>query len=134
MGAWGSGPFDNDDAADWLYELYECTDLSEIRSALMRTADTSGYLDAPTGAVALAAATVLAGALGQVLDLLPYTVTVWLEQVRPVATADDLHLAQAAVNRVLGEDSELLELWRAAQDPTFLDQVTIIQAALIGPA
>lgn len=30
MGAWGHGPFDNDDAGDWVWELEESEDFSVV--------------------------------------------------------------------------------------------------------
>ena len=54
MGAWGSGPFENDDAVDWVGELYEGGGLDTCRSAL-RVALTDNYLEMYVGAAAIAA-------------------------------------------------------------------------------
>jgi Domain of unknown function (DUF4259) len=37
MGAWGAGPFENDDASDWVYELEEAPDLNFVRDVLSPT-------------------------------------------------------------------------------------------------
>ena len=36
MGAWDFGPFDNDDAGDWLYDLEKSSDTSVIAEALRK--------------------------------------------------------------------------------------------------
>lgn len=47
-GAWDTGPFANDDALDWVWELSESNDLSVIETTLKSAASSSGYLEAPT--------------------------------------------------------------------------------------
>ncbi len=54
MGAWGSGPFENDDACDWLDELAD-SGVAALRAALA-LADDAEYLEAPDGSVIVAAA------------------------------------------------------------------------------
>ena len=39
MGAWGHGSFENDGAADWVYELETAEDLAVVISALKRVAE-----------------------------------------------------------------------------------------------
>jgi hypothetical protein len=34
MGTWGSGPVDNDDASDWVYDLAEASDFEIVRRSL----------------------------------------------------------------------------------------------------
>ena len=56
MGTWGVGPFDNDTAADFAIALDEA-EMGErevlIRSALLRTANATGYLSEAQQAVAV---------------------------------------------------------------------------------
>ena len=59
MGAWGSGPFENDDACDWLDELAD-SGVAALREALA-LADAADYLEAPDGSVVVAAAEVVVG-------------------------------------------------------------------------
>ena len=59
MGAWGAGPFENDDAMDWAIDLEESGDVGFVVEAL-RAAEGDGYLDAPEGSVTMAAAEVVA--------------------------------------------------------------------------
>jgi hypothetical protein len=118
MGAWGSGPFDNDDASDWVYELEGADDLSLCRDALEEAALVSGYLDVGEGTKALAAAEVVAAAAGRRGSDLPEDVDAWLDTIRPEPTPDDLALARRAVERVKGNDSELAELWAESDAST----------------
>lgn len=63
MGAWGTGAFDNDDAADFAGDLNDA-DPGErpglIREALEAAADNDDYLAASTASAAIAAAAVVA--------------------------------------------------------------------------
>ena len=59
MGAWGTGIFDNDGAADWSGDL-ATGGPSAIKEALDAALDTQ-YLDSGEGACAVAAADVVAG-------------------------------------------------------------------------
>ena len=64
MGAWGYGSVENDDALDWLHELYQSCDVSVIRSALSRAVEPHEDFFESRGFRALAAAEVIAGYLG----------------------------------------------------------------------
>jgi hypothetical protein len=63
VGAWGLGPFDNDTAGDWGYELDEAIPSERpavLRKALATAADETGYLDYTEAAQAIAAAAIVA--------------------------------------------------------------------------
>ncbi len=116
MGSWGSGPFDNDDAGDWAWEVQEAPDLEVVRQALATAVANSDYLEVPDGNVAVAAAAVVAASLDGSREGLPEEVRSWLEDRRNGATADDARLALQALDRVTGEESEAAELW--AESPS----------------
>jgi hypothetical protein len=63
MGAWGSGSFENDDAADWLAELGSIVpdDLTQI---LVHAAENPGYIEAPASRIVVAAAEIIAALNG----------------------------------------------------------------------
>ena len=65
MGAWGRGSFDNDDAADWALELEAADNLLPLADAFDLP---TGYLEAPDGCIALAAAEVLLALAGKARD------------------------------------------------------------------
>ena len=67
MGAWGADPFDNDDAGDWAWGFADAdsaTGISIVDAALAVASDSP--IDAPTGAITVAAATVVTWLLGDV--------------------------------------------------------------------
>lgn len=61
-GAWGEGPFDNDDAQDW---LAECSRGDASVSQAIETVLRPGYLEIDVGSAAVAAAEVVAIANGK---------------------------------------------------------------------
>jgi hypothetical protein len=114
MGTWGSGPFDNDDAADWVYELTADADERVVETALSAAAE-EGYLDASTSQAAIAAAEVVAASLERPYVELPDEVVAWTAARRDAAWSELVPVAVRAVSRVL-DDSELRELWDEAPD------------------
>ncbi|MFC9772557.1 MULTISPECIES: DUF4259 domain-containing protein [unclassified Pseudarthrobacter] len=120
MGAWGFLPFENDDAMDWLDEL-DGGDADVVRRAITRVGD--GYVDAPVGSVAVAAAEVIAASQGTPAGNLPENVADWVTAHGRGITAEDVEFALEAVQRVAGEESELAELWDDADEPEWHDSV-----------
>lgn len=110
MGAWGTGPFENDDAADWAYELEEAAELSPVRQALSATLDTDGYLEVPEGACAVAAAAVVAATFDGDVRGFPEAVVEWIADHPDAAGREDARLAVDALERVTSEESELRQL------------------------
>lgn len=107
MGAWGDGPFDNDDAGDWVFEAEGADDpvmlvLETFQSVLEETP-----LELHTANRAVAAAAWLAsGHSGSVV------VTPYAPSTKPPAISEELRAAAvAALHRVLSPSSEWLELW-----------------------
>lgn len=117
MGAWDVGPFDNDAALDWISDLDEAEGWSPV-AAVLRFAEVEGYVDAEDACEALAAAEVVAAGLGRPRADLPEEATWFLGRVTVQPPAEIVGLAGVAVQRILGEDSELRELW---DDTTDLD-------------
>ena len=115
MGTWGSGPFDDDNASDWVWELQEASDWDVVETALRGAADVVGdaYLEAPDGQVAWAAATVVAAADDPSVAV-PAEVRDWLDHHRGERPATTRALALSAIRRVLAPESELVELWAEA--------------------
>jgi hypothetical protein len=130
MGAWGSGPFENDDAGDWVYDLEGADDFALLHDAL--DVAKTRYLDSGEGAVAVAAAAVVAAALDPAAaDGLPEDVRAWLDAHARQVEPSDARLAVAALDRVLGERSELAELWDEAPDgPAWREGVVVLRGRL----
>jgi hypothetical protein len=119
MGAWGTGVFDNDTACDWADELEESDDLSVLEEALELVLSAGAdYIEAPDAEQALAAADVIARLQGNAGDSGAYTeaVDAWVSgnkfKVPPVLAKKAL----AAIERILVEPSELLELWSESEE------------------
>ena len=112
MGAWGAGPFDNDDAADWVTVFERDPTGETVRAAL--AIDGDHYLDLPEGSAAVAAE-VVAASLGQPGGYLPDTVAVWASEHGGELGAADAALSLAALDAVVGDQSALRGLW--AEDP-----------------
>src|SRR2546430_16610875 len=62
-GAWGDGNFENDDALDWVADCVKSATPVPV-SAAIDGAVRSKYIEAPEGSAAVAAAEVVAAALG----------------------------------------------------------------------
>ncbi len=120
MGAWGYLPFENDDALDWLDEL-ESGGAEVIRKALAKAGDR--YVEAPDGAIALAAAEITSASQGNPLGDLPENVSDWVTAHGAEVTAEDVEMALEAVERVAGEQSELAELWDDADEPEWRESL-----------
>jgi hypothetical protein len=132
MGTWGTGPFDDDGASDWAWELQEAQDWGVVEVALRRAAEvgTDTYLEAPDGQVAWAAAAVVAAADNPSAVTLPDDVTKWLDVHREARPPGARPLALQAVQRVLADNSELVELWQEAGQDEWRANVEKVAAAL----
>lgn len=135
MGAWGTGPFDNDDAADFSAELRDVADAdeaNEVCSTAFNRVSTASYPEISEVSEAIVAAVVVAVAAGGDADLLatpygPGTRASGLLAKWPAAQFGLLKaLASAALNRISNPegDNEWTELW---QESGNLDEA---QAAL----
>lgn len=118
MGCWAIGSFGNDDAADWVAELTEQPDLRLVQEAIAEVLSANGYLDAPYATQALAAIETVAVALGRpTADAqAEEELMAWLGNVKPTVDAALQSQALAAIDRILGPESELRELWEDTED------------------
>ena len=124
MGAWGAGTFDNDDAADWAYELLDSADLAPARAALAAPMDSDGWLEIPEAARAVAAAAAVAASFDGDVRGLPDDVVEWLEDHPDAGTLADARLAIDAHERVASVDSELREVWlEAPNGPAWVEEI-----------
>jgi len=119
MGAWGHLAFDNDTTNDWAYGLEDVDDLSLVEAAFDELEEVGGgYLDQDPACNALGACEVLARLLGR-----PGYTNAYTEKVDQSVAAHKfkpspalLKRASAAIDRILGDDSELRELWEEGDD------------------
>jgi hypothetical protein len=113
MGTWGYKSFENDGAADWLYDLEEATQPQFLLSVLRAAGRAGGKTDLDDALEGLAAAEVLAGARYEPPRNLPRIARSWIKRVALVPKDSDLMLAIRAVEKI-GRDSELLDSWQEA--------------------
>jgi hypothetical protein len=119
MGAWDHLPFDNDTTNDWAYGLDDVNDLSLVEAALGELEEVgSDYLDQDVACNALGACEVLARLMGRPGYTNAYTEKVdqWVAAHKLKPSADLLKRASAAIDRILGSDSELRELWEEGDE------------------
>lgn len=116
MGAWGNGPFENDDAVDFASEL-EGADLALLIDVVGEVADLSDVepLEAPTASRSVAAVAVVGALLDGGLEGLPASVSAWIGAEARIVPNHLARKAGRALERVL-RDSELNELWSESPD------------------
>jgi hypothetical protein len=117
MGAWGTGNFDNDTACDWAYELEESSDLSVIERSINAVFD-EDYIDADYGCEALAAIDTITRLKGNSGIKNSYTETIdkWVSENPLEVPSELIEKAKKAVPLILGENSELFELWSESDE------------------
>lgn len=109
MGAWSAGPFDNDDAADFLMELEEAPSWQTVRKAFEDVLSNSDYIDISEGARVCAGAALITVAAGK-SEVSAQDIHMTLDAMGPVP--DGLaFMARQALRRVSTGDSEIRELY-----------------------
>ncbi|CAL9675022.1 hypothetical protein SUDANB176_07704 (plasmid) [Streptomyces sp. enrichment culture] len=130
MGTWDVGPFDNDTAADFCGDLDEAA-VGEregiVRSTLIRVIDTAGYLEAPESEEAVAAAALVAA---QCPGGNPADPTYGTEEPLPDLTCLR-DLALQALDRVMTEPSELMDLWAESDGGPWRANIRRLQKVLL---
>ena len=118
MGAWGHESFANDSALDWLSALVHGGP-ALLAEALDRVGSAAAdeYLEVDESSAALAAAELVAAALGGGEDRLAQEALAWLKDHVHAARAIGAERARRAVERVF-RDSELRELWEENGEQT----------------
>jgi len=117
MGAWGIGSFENDDAADFMIDALESGDLSLMGEVFDNVLTSTEYVEAPDATVAIAAAEIVAAALGRPTRAAQEEagLAAWLARIRPTIDAHLATQARTALTRILADNSELRELWKETE-------------------
>lgn len=117
MGTWGTGSFDNDDAADFLADVMESGDLSLIREALDNVLTSTQYVEAPDAWQAIVAAEIVAYAMRRPTPAAERNTELgqWIDRLRPAVDPTLPEQAGRALSRVLAQNSELRELWEESE-------------------
>jgi hypothetical protein len=113
MGAWAEDAFGNDTACDWAGDFSETPSLDAIISAINCVLQSEDYLDSDDACEGLVACEIVARLKGSWGERNAYSEEVdkWVESVGVSPSLDLVAAAEKAINRILGEDSELQELW-----------------------
>lgn len=132
MGAWGIGVFDNDDAVDWVTELASADSSDVLSEAIDAVTNADEYLEAPEGSRLLCACEVVAAFNGQPSMNLPDEVRQWMKNHKTLDIAALNPIALQAIDRVLGEGSELNQLWQENESeyPMWREMVLSIKGRL----
>ncbi len=118
MGAWGVGPFDNDDALDVVEAISVRGD--EVLDDVFLSALDNEYMEAPAGSAAVAASRLLLAKLvGESFD--EPSVMRALAKISSRAANLNIPKAIEATTAVLKEKSELFELWSDAGEQDFAE-------------
>ncbi|MEU3283223.1 DUF4259 domain-containing protein [Streptomyces antibioticus] len=130
MGTWDVGPFDNDTAADFCGDLDEAAAGERegiVRGILTRVIDTAGYLEAPESEEAVAAAALVAA---QCPGGEPADPVYGPEEPLPDLTGLR-DLALQALDRVMTDPSELMDLWAESDGGPWRVNVRRLQNVLL---
>ncbi|MFF2780045.1 DUF4259 domain-containing protein [Streptomyces sp. NPDC058052] len=133
MGTWDIGPFDNDTAADFSYRVDSAS--AEKKADVLRTAfrEVTGtgdaYLDADLSMEAIASAALVAAQCpgGEAV-----TTSYGPKEPLGVLPVELRAEAVAALDRVLAEPSELLELWEESDGEEWKTGVRTLRGVLAG--
>jgi hypothetical protein len=130
---WGEGSFDNDDA---LFFASECTSAKSIApvSKALNIANRSKSIEASDGAAAVAAAEVVAAALGQPNPKLPPALRDWIGRQSAAQLTALAPNARTALARVANpEFSELATEWSKGKPNTWPETIAELQGRLKQP-
>lgn len=109
MGAWGTGIFENDHAADLSAALEDAADPAAVlEEALTDAADEKDLLDVHTASAAAAAAAVVASTLP---DGPPIDASYGPEGLELADLSELALLALRALDRIAADDSEWRDIW-----------------------
>jgi hypothetical protein len=131
MTAWAPGPFDNEEAADFIEDLTEAPDWRMVMTLMEHAAGVTGYLEEAEAELAVAAAAVVASCVGAGSVLPDSHADLKATLGKPLEGA--ANLARKALARVVGPASELDELWQEGEDhDAWLTQIAGLQSLLGG--
>ncbi len=109
MGAWGTGVFDNDAALDW-FDALERRGADAVLAALQAISEEGDAIEVDQAREALAAAEIVAAALGRPDADLPGEASDWVQAHGGGIGDELLPAATGAVTRIR-ERSDLRDLW-----------------------
>jgi uncharacterized protein DUF4259 len=116
MGAWGTGVFEDDDAMDWAVDFEHAPSEHSLLEAFEAVIGVEDYIERDSCSYALAAAEILAAAIGRPCRDIPQPLRDRAAANQGVATPELAAQALAAIDRVMvAESSEAAETWATAK-------------------
>ena len=117
MGAWGTGPFDNDEAGDFADAVAGSGGLGAIERAFDQVL-AADYVEAPAGSAAVAGCEIVAMLLDRPSadTEYPESIDEWSAAAEQVPSEALVEKARKALDRILAPKSELLEQWSEGDD------------------
>jgi len=137
MGTWDVGSLQNDAACEWVFELEETTDLSHVERTLRTVVEVGAeYLEAPAAAEAIAAAETIARLKGHwgLQDAYSESLDGWVRAHAQHPPEGLVVLALEALDRIVSEPSELLELWSESDEQEWRESVADLRSRVAAPA
>jgi ankyrin repeat protein len=113
MGTWGYKTFENDGAADWLYDLEEAQAVDFILKPIKAVNQARGKADLDDSLEALAAAEVIAGARYEPPQGVPPIAKKWIRRTGFSPNDATVKLALRAIGKVMAA-SQLADVWQKA--------------------
>lgn len=113
MGAWAEDAFGNDTACDWALDFSDAPGMEKIESAIEAVISENEYIDSDVACEALVACELVARLKGNWGQRSAYSESVdkWVETGQENPSAKLVQSASSAIAKILGENSELQELW-----------------------
>jgi hypothetical protein len=113
MGAWAEDAFGNDTACDWADEFSEDPSIERVEEAIDSIFDADDYLDSDQASEGLVACEIVARLKGNwgIKNAYSERIDKWVASTKITPSAELVKKTQNAIHRILGENSELQELW-----------------------
>ncbi|MBL8809826.1 MAG: DUF4259 domain-containing protein [Planctomycetaceae bacterium] len=135
MGAWAEDALGNDAACDWISLFLRDPQLRTIGKPISAVLCARGCIPVDTACNCLAACEVIARLQGQwgLKNSYSRELDSWIES-NPIVVPDALKKsADSAIDKILGPDSELAELWdEGGYNETWHDSVADLQQRIFG--
>lgn len=113
MGAWAEDAFGNDTACDWAGDFTDDPSMEKIESAIDEVVSEEDYIDSGVACEALVACELIARLKGNWGQRSAYSESIdkWVESCKESPSEELVRKASAVIQKTLGENSELKELW-----------------------
>ncbi|MEO6734653.1 MAG: DUF4259 domain-containing protein [Ferruginibacter sp.] len=121
MGAWGHGHFENDSALDFVGDIEDSKNPKQLFIDTLDNAVNSDYLDSDDACYTVVTSAYIDSQVSgtrytSVEDEEPMNIDTFISQNPSLDLADLKDKAVSALKRVVGDDSELKELWEENEE------------------